>query len=333
MSYLKNPSLLISILLVAVGLAFISAWLNVSGSISYADLTTALTTTIATFGTLLGIITAGLMFTQGTFSELTSELTEKSPEYLSKVLSLEKIQSIETHLLALRKTFKQLATATSIAEERNHYERIVSKASLMFVNFAVLMNLKLKQQGLSDADLLVSEMDSNLYQVYQRRRRSIRKEWQILNIIKQTVDLWEGSTTFFVEKSSKISALETDLRSSISILKLKENVDKSSKGMGNDITKTLGDLNSRISELGKQLHKDRIPQLLSQMEQANTLRGRYFYLALVFIATPLLVDLLILPQLSQATATFFKPIILVTSLLSIVGVVFLFLYIYKILNV
>lgn len=110
MSYLKNSLLLISILLVAVGVVFISAWLNTAESISYADLKTALTTTTATFGTLLGIITAGLMFTQGKFSELSSELNEKLPKYLADILSLKRIQAIETRLIALRKIFTQLGS-------------------------------------------------------------------------------------------------------------------------------------------------------------------------------------------------------------------------------
>jgi len=302
-------------------------------SISYADMKTVLTTTTATFGTLLGIITAGLMFTQGRFSELASELTEKSPNYLAKVLSLEKIQSIETHLLALRKTFSQLAGSTTIAEERNLYERIVAKASSIFVNFAVLLNLKLTQQGLVDTDLLVSEMDSSLYRVYQKRRQSIKKEWQIFSIIKQIVDTWETPTPLFIEKSNKETPLQADLKSSIAILKLKEDVGESSATIRAEVAKTLSDLNDALSEISKRLHEDRIPQLLPQMKQASTIRGKYFYLALVFIATPLLINLLILPQLSETTTTFLQPIIFVTSLLSVLGVVFLLLYIHKILNV
>jgi len=332
MSFLKNSSLLILILLVAMGFAFIIAWLNVAKFMSYADLQTALTTTTGTFGMVLGIITAGLMFTQGKFGELASELNDKSPDYLAKVLSLEKIQSIENHLLTIRKTFIQLATTTTIAEERNLYERIVTKASSMFVNFAVLLNLKLKQQGLP-ADLQVSEMDSNLYRVYQKRRQGLRKEWQLLNIIRQVIDVWEGPKAFFIEKPNRESALEADLKDSLSILKLKEKVEKSSISISREVTKTSSDLDTEISKISQRLHNDRIPQLLSQMEQASTLRGKYFYLTLVFIAAPLLINLLILPQFSNATATFFQPIISITSFLNIMGVVFLFLYIYKILNV
>jgi len=333
MSFLKNSSLLISILLVAVGLAFILIWLNMTKSTNHADLKTVLTTTTATFGTLLGIITAGLMFTQGKFSELASELAEKSPDYLANVLSLERIQSIETDLLALRKVFSQLAASATIVEERNVYERIVTKASSIFVDFAVLLNLKLTQEGLVDAGLLVSEMDSSLYKVYQKRRQSINKEWQIFNIIKQIIDTWEAPTAFFSEKSNRVTPLQVDLKSSIAILKLKESVDKSSKSIRSEVAKTLGGLNDEIGEISKRLHEDRIPQLLPQMKQASTIRGKYFYLALAFIATPLLINLLILPQISETTVSFFQQIIPILSLLSVLGVIFLLLYIHKILNV
>ncbi len=333
MSYLKNPVLLISILLVAVGVVFISAWLNTAESISYADLKTALTITTETFGALLGIITAGLMFTQGKFSELSSELTGKLPEYLAEILSLKKMQAIETRLIALRKTFTQLAVTATISKEKNLYESIVKKASSMSANFAVLSYLKLKQQGLADTGFLVSEMNSNLYKAFEKRKQNIKKEWQLFKIIKQIGDMWEASSASFIEKSGRKSALQSDLRSSISILKLKENVDKSSKYIHSEVTKTLSDLSNEIGEISKRLREDRIPQLLSQMEQASALRGRYFYLAVVFIAAPLLINLLILPQLSETTATLFQPIILITSLLGVMGVMFLLLYIHKILKV
>ena len=79
MSYSKNFLLLISVLFVAIGLAFVLAWLNIAGSLGYADLKMSLETTTATFGTLLGIITAGLMFTQGKFSELLSLIHISEP--------------------------------------------------------------------------------------------------------------------------------------------------------------------------------------------------------------------------------------------------------------
>jgi len=326
-----KPPIIVSILLIAVALAFVLSWQNMTQSTSYTDLARALTTTTATFGTLLGVITAGLMFTQGAFSRLASELNEKSPNYLTEVLPLEKIQSVAANLLALRKNFTQFATATTIKEERELYSRVATNASDLFVDFAVILKLKLRQQGLPDTDLLVSEMDSSLFSIYQKRRRDIRREWQLLSIIKRIVNAWEGQTSFFVEAIGT-SALKADLKKSIALLKLKEKVDQSSTNIAKETTKTSDKLEDEFNELSQRFHADRIPQLLSQMVQVSTLRGKYFYLTLIFIAAPLLVNLIILPQLSQATATFFQPIIWVTSLLSIIGVVFLFLYIYKILN-
>jgi hypothetical protein len=333
MNYLKNSLFLVSILFIAVGATFILAWLSIAKSVSYGDLRTILQTTTATFGTLLGIITAGLMFTQGRFSELASELTEKSPHYLLEILSLEKMQSIETHLHELEKTFIQLVANTTIAKERGLYERISRKASLMFVNFAVLLNLKLRQQGLPETSLVLSEMDSNLHKVYQKRRQNIKKEWQIFDLLKQIIDTWEAPSAIFIEKSNIEPGLEADLKSSITVLKVKENVDKSLAETHRRAVKALSDLDNEIIRISKRLHEDRILQLLPQMKQASTIRGKYFYLALIFIATPLFVNLLILPQLSEATATFFQPIISLTSLLSVLGVIFLLLYIHKILNV
>ena len=302
-------------------------------SLSHEDMRTILTTTTEAFGVLLGIITAGLMFTQGKFSELASQLAEKSPDYLAKVLSLEKIHSIETHLLALKKAFTQLAASATIAEERNLYERIVTKVSSIFVDFAVISNLKLRQQGLVDTRFSISEMDSSLYKIYQKRIQSINKEWQIFNIIKQITDTWEAPIPFSGGKSSRETPLQADLKSSIAILKLKEDVDKGSTNIRTEIAKTSSELNDELSEISKRLHEDRIPQILPQMKLASTIRGKYFYLTLIFIAAPLLINLLILTQLSETTATFFQPIISITSLLSVMGVIFLLLYIHKILNV
>ena len=333
MIYSKSSLFLIFFLLVAVGTAFILAWLHTVGFASYADMRTALTTTTATFGTLLGIITAGLMFTQGKFSELSSELSGKSPEYLTNVLSLEKIQAIETRLLALKKTFSQLATTTTIAEEKNLYERIIAGTSAIYVSFAILLNLKLKQQGLPDTGLLTSEMDSSLYQAYKEGIRSIRKEWQILNTMQKVINVWEGSTAFLIEKSEKKSALSADLKSSVSIWKIKEKIDKNLANVRIEVTEAVNNLEKEIGEISKRLHEDRIPQLLIQMESAGTIRGKYFYLAVIFITAPLLINLMILPQLSETTAAFLKPIISVTSALSVMGVTFLLLYIQKILNV
>jgi len=333
MSSLRNNLFMILILVLSGMLVIILFLINATGAISYGDLRTVLTTTTATFGSLLGIITAGLMFTHGKFSELASDLGEKSPNYLSQELSLEKVQHLGTHLLTLQKAFSQLETETTVTEEKNLYRKIVESASSMFVGFAVLLNLKLQQQGLRDTDFMVSEMNSSLHAKYQEARRTIRKEWQILDVIKKIVDTWEGPTSFVAERPEVRTSLQSDLKSSVSILKLKEKIDKNSKNIGNEVAQASGDLGNEVSKIGKMLHEDRIPQLLSQMDHASTIRGKYFYLALVFIATPLFVNLIILPQLSEATTQFFQPIISATSSLSVMGVIFLLLYIHKILNV
>jgi len=309
------------------------AWRNITSSIDFADLKTVLTTTTAAFGSLLGIITAGLMFTHGKFSELASELGEKSPDYLSGTLSLEKVQTIGNNLLALRKSFSQLEAQTTVEEEKNLYRRVVEKASSMYVDFAVLSNLKLMQEGLAETDLMISGMDPKLYVNYKEERNQVKKEWQILVTIKQMVDTWEGSKTLVLEKCKKRTSLQQDLRNSISLLGLKEKLDKGSKHVRAETEEICNELAEDIDKIGKQLHQDRIPQLLSQMENANTIRGKYFYLALVFIATPLFMNLLILPQLSIGTASFFQPIISITSSLSVMGIAFLLLYINRILNV
>jgi hypothetical protein len=319
-----------------LGIFFVLAWFTASKLTEYSFMTTALETTTATFGTLLGIITAGLMFTQGKFSELASELTAKSPEYLTSVLSLEKVQSIESHLLVVQKIFTQLAGNTTIIEEKSLYERITRKASSIFADYAVILHFKLKQQGLTNApgaDFLISEMDSRTYYAYQQKRQSVKKEWQILNIIKQATETWEGSSAFSTEETDSTTSLKTDIKNSIPILRLKEQVEEDSKTNHVEVSKVLNNLGDEIDEINRRVREDKIPQLLYQMRQASVISGRYFYLAMAFIATPLLANLLILPFFSEATATAFQPIVLVTSLLSIMGVIFLLLYINKILNV
>jgi hypothetical protein len=307
--------------------------MSLSTPVSYPVLNTVLTTTTAVFGTLLGIITAGLMFTQGTFSELTSELTEKVPTYITNVLSMERMQAIESKILALRKVYNKLEESTEIAEERGLYERIVAKASSMFVDFAVLLNLKLKQQGLPISHLSVSEMDPKLYRVYKDRLGSVKKEWQVFVFIKRITDTWEGQAASFIDQSNTTSALKADLKGSMAIFELKEKIDKSLVDMHNEVTEAFRGLSDGIAEISKRVHEDRIPQLLSQMRQASAIRGRYFYLALIFIVAPLLFNLLILQELSEPTVALFQPVIAVTSVLSIMGVIFLLLYIYEILNV
>ncbi len=328
-----SRKLLIAILLGTSMVVLFLAWRNITSPTDFADLKTVLTTTTATFGSLLGIITAGLMFTHGKFSELASELGEKSPDYLSGTLSLDKVQTIGNNLLALRKTFSLLETQTTVEEEKNLYRRVVEKASSMYVDFAVLSDLKLIQQGLAETDLMISGMDPQLYVNYKKERNQVKKEWHILVTIRQMVDTWEGSKTLVLEKHEKRTSLQQDLRNSLSLLGLKERLDKNSKHVRAETEKICNELAEDIGKIGKQLHQDRIPQLLSQMENANTIRGKYFYLALAFIATPLFINLLILPQLSIGTATFFQPIISITSSLSVMGIAFLLLYINRILNV
>jgi len=330
---MKNALLVISILAVALALAIIVAQRNMANPVNYVDARTALTTTTATFGTLLGIITAGLMFTHGKYSELASELSEKLPEYLGNVLSLEKMQSIGTHLGTLRKTFSQLAATAAVSKEKSLYERVVTKASSMLVDLAVLLNLTLKQHGLPDTGLLVSEMDPGSYQLYEKKRQNLRKEWQVLDVVLRIVHLWEVPRTFSVQELESQSALQAELKSSIAIFIVKEGSDNALADIRSDITKASSDIGGEISKIGKRLHEDGIPQLLSQMKHASIIRGKYFYLALIFIATPLLINLIVLPQLSETTVIFFQPFISATSVLSVMGVVFLLLYIHRILNV
>jgi hypothetical protein len=330
---MKKFYVLVLILPIAAALIFLFIWLNITGLVSLTNLMTVLMITTPTLGTLLAIITAGLMFTQGKFSELISDLSNKSPDYLTKVLSLEKIQSIGTHLVALREKFSRLIADTAITKEKNLYEKIRAKTSFMFIACAVILNLKLRQQGLPPAELLTSEMDPDLYRVYQKERKSIKKDWQLLALIKQIVDVWEGPGSLLVEKPVNHSALEADIVNSVAILKLKESVNKSSENISSEVKKILDALDLEISKISKRLREDRIPQLLSQMKQVNAVRGKYFHLTVIFIAAPLLANLIILPQLSWATAASVQPIVAVTNLLSVAGVVFLLLYIYKILNV
>jgi hypothetical protein len=329
----QSRKLLIAILVGASFIASFLAWRNITSPIDFADLKTVLTTTTETFGGLLGIITAGLMFTHGKFSELLTELEEKSPDYLSGTLSLEKVQMIGNNLLALRKSFSLLETQTTVEEEKNLYRRVVEKASSMYVDFAVLSDLKLMQQGLPETDLMISGMDPQLYENYKKKRNQVRKEWQILVTIKQIVDTWEGPKTLVLEKHEKRTSMQQDLRNSTSLLMLKERLDKNSKHVRAETEEIYNELAEDIGKIGRQLHQDRIPQLLSQMENANTVRGKYFYLTLAFIATPLFINLFILPQLSIGTASLFQPIISITSSLCVMGIAFLLLYINRMLNV
>jgi hypothetical protein len=329
----QSRKLLIIILVATSLVAAFLAWRNLTSPIDFADLKTVLTTTTETLGGLLGIITAGLMFTHGKFSELITELEEKSPYYLSNIVSLEKVQTIGNSLLALRKSFAILEAQTNVAEEKNLYTRVIEKASSMYLDFAVLSDLKLKQQGLAETDLMISGMDPQLYVKYKKERNRVKKEWQILTIIKQIVNTWEGSKALVLEEHEKRTSLQQDLRNSISLLMLKERLEKDSKHLRAETEVIYDKLQGDVDKIGKQLVQDRMPQLLSQMENADMVRGKYFYLVLAFIATPLFINLFILPQLSTGTALFFQPIISITSSLCVMGIAFLLLYINRMLSV
>jgi hypothetical protein len=324
------------LIVILVGASFIAIFLalrSITSPIGFDDLKNVLTVTTETFGGLLGIITAGLMFTHGRFSELATELDNKSPEYLQGIMPLEKVQTIGNNLLSLRKSFSLLETQATVEEERFLYKRVIEKASAMYVDLAVLSDLKLAQQGLAETDLMVSGMDPQLYLNYKKERSQVKKEWQVLVIIRQMVNTWEGSRTLILEKNEKRASLKQDLGKSTSLLMLKERLDQNSKHLRVETEEIYKELEEDIGKIGKQLLKDRIPELLFQMENANTVRGKYFYLVLAFIATPLFINLFILPQLSLGTASFFQPVIAITSSLCVMGIAFLLLYINRMLNV
>jgi hypothetical protein len=330
---LKRSTLLVPfLLLVSAILLFVIVFSGVA-SADYTDLKTLIETTTATFGTLLGIITAGLMFTQGKFGELTGELSEKCPHYLRNVLSLQETRSIGENLIALKKVFATFADATEIPEEKNLYKRVVHKCSSMFVNVTILLNLKLRQERLTGTGLLVSEMSPQEHEDYQEKWRWIKRDWHLFGLIKQVVDAWVPTTVIPTTKMNLEPSLHSELTSSIPVLKLKEDVDKNSERIHLNVEKTLHELDGKIDKIVVRFHEDRIPQLLTQMEQANIVRGRYFYLSLIFIAAPLLVNLLILPQFSGGAILLLREVVALTSALAILGVVILLLYIYKMLNV
>lgn len=305
---------------------------NGVASASYADLRTLIETTTATFGTLLGIITAGLMFTQGKYGELTAELSEKSPHYLRNVLSLQELRSIGEGLLALKKVFGKLADATEVSEEKHLYERIVCKSSSMFVNVAVLLNLKLRHEGLAGSGLLISDMSPKEHEDYQEKCRALKKDWHLFGVIKQIVDTWV-TAVLIPARTDSASSLHSEVSGSIPVLKLKEEVEKGSEKVHLDVERILHGLDSKIEKVVVRFHEDRIPQLLTQMEQSSIVRGRYFYLSLVFIAAPLLVNLLVLPQFSEGAILLLREIVALTSVLAVLGVVILLFYVHKMLNV
>jgi hypothetical protein len=192
----------------------------------------------------------------------------------------------------------------------------------------------MQQQGLRfDTSFLVTEMDPQLYTAYQKTRKNMKKEWQILSTFKLMTDTWEPQACAIIQKPEKTTSLRTDLKNSIAILKLKEKIDKTPPNQTSQIEKAHNELNDQITKIEQHLHHDHIPQLLTQMEQATALRGKYFYITLTFIAAPLFINLLIQPLLSQTTASLLKQIILATSSLTVLGFVSLLVYIQKILSV
>jgi hypothetical protein len=56
-------------------------------------------------------------------------------------------------------------------------------------------------------------------------------------------------------------------------------------------------------------------------------------MSLVFIAAPLLVNLLVLPQFSEGALLLLREIVALTSVLAVLGVVILLFYVHKMLNV
>lgn len=324
--------LIAPLLLLVCGVFLFLLIFNGVASASYADLKTLIETTTATFGTLLGIITAGLMFTQGKYGELTAELSEKSPHYLRNVLSLEELRSIGESLLALKKVFGKLTDTTEIPEEKQLYKRIIGKSSSMFVNVAVLLNLKLKQEGLAGSGLLISDMNPKEHDDYQEKCRALKKDWHLFGLVKQIVDTW-ATVAVIPAKTELESSLHSEVSGSIPVLRLKEEVSKGSERIHVDVEKILHGLAAKVDKIVVRFHEDRVPQLLTQMEQSSIVRGRYFYLSLVFIAAPLLVNLLVLPQFSEGALLLLREVVALTSVLAVLGVVILLFYVHKMLNV
>jgi hypothetical protein len=176
-------------------------------------------------------------------------------------------------------------------------------------------------------------MDPQLFREYQARRKSTKREWQVLDLVKRIVDLWEYPFSLSPSEPERRTPLRTSLKKVLSILELKERIDENSKGFCTEVAKSLDELDRGISDISRQVHKDRIPQLLFQMRQSSAIRGKYFYLALAFVAVPLLINLSVFPLLSETTAGPLRPIISMTSVLSVIGVAFWLLYIHKLLNV
>jgi len=243
------------------------------------------------------------------------------------------MRSIADSLLVWKKLFVKLVDTTEVVEEKNLYRRIVTKSSSMFVNVAVLLNLKLRQEGLGETSFLVSEMSSSELADYKEKWHGLKRDWHLFGLLKQMVDAWTSLLVIPTVRIGSESSLYSDVKSSIPILRLKESVDKGFEKVYLEVEKTLHELDVEMGKIVKQFHEDRIPQLLTQMEQACTVRGKYFYLSLAFIAAPLLVNLLILPQFTQGAISLLRQTVAITSSLAMLGVFILLIYVHKMLSV
>lgn len=303
------------------------------GPSDLATLMDVLTATVLTLGTLLAIITAGLMFTQGKHGELLSELNNKSSDYLTTHIAAGTFQAMGAHLSTLREEFKGLEASASVAEEKALYARARDRASSMLADCAVLLNLKMKQSGLPAIDLLTAGMDPALFALYEVRRRGLRNDWQLLLAILRMKDELMGGRAGFARGAGPAGSLEEDLRKVLALLRFKGTLEGAPTASAERVRRAHEGLDGVFEPIARKLHEDRIAQLVPQMRQINVVRGRSFHLAVVSIATPLLLDLLILPFLDQGTAPFFRPFIFAAGLLSVLGVAALLAYIYKLLNV
>jgi hypothetical protein len=174
-------------------------------------------------------------------------------------------------------------------------------------------------------------MDPKLYSTYHKERSNMKREWQIMKLTSQIVNDWEAPTLLHHGNIKTSSALQADLRKALSILRVKEKIDRDWSATTTETEESLESIGTNIDMISKRLHENGIPMLMSQMEHACTIRGKYFYLALIFIAAPLFLNLLILPELSESTMPFLGYAIMFTSFLSVMGVIFLLVYIRNIL--
>ena len=75
----------------------------------------------------------------------------------------------------------------------------------------------------------------------------------MLVTIKQIVGIWEGSKTLVLEEYERRTSLQHDLKNSISLLELKERLDKDSKHFRAETEGIFNELAGDIDKIGKQL--------------------------------------------------------------------------------